>query len=269
MTQPIMIADADDPRLDDYRRLKLPDRRMLEERSGGFFIAEGSIVVQRALDAGLGSSVRSVLAIPAQYDILASSLANIVAPTYIVTPNLLQGVVGFDLHRGVVAAIHRPTTRNASEILADVGIRTVVALENINDFENLGSIFRSATALGADAVLLGPQCCDPLYRRCVRVSMGNVLTLPYAVTESWPEAIVTMQTAGFRVLAFTPSGTTSFKSLTRQPNDRVVIALGAEGPGLTAATLASADDRVTIPMHNAADSLNVSVTAAIALHHLI
>lgn len=265
---PVEIDDPSDERLDDFRGLKFPDRRMLTEGAGGFFIAEGSLVVRRMFECGLAANVRSVVTHHTQRPQLADILDAAVAPTYIVSPALLKAVVGFDLHRGVVASLDRPEPRTTESILADPSIRTILALEALNDFENLGSIFRSAAGLGADAILLCPQCADPLYRRCVRVSMGNVVGVPYAVTEPWPQAIATMQAAGFRVLAFTPSGTTPLKSVTRTPEDRIVIALGAEGPGLSSEALTQADARVTIPMHAATDSLNVSVAAAVALFHM-
>lgn len=268
MSAPIEILDPDDERLDDFRGLKFPDRRMLTERTGGFFIAEGSLVVRRMFECGLGGSIRSVVTHASQRDQLGDLLDPVEAPTYTVTPAVLRSVVGFDMHRGVVASLHRPEPRTVTSILSDPNVRTVLALEALNDFENLGSIFRSAAALGADAILLCPQCADPLYRRCVRVSMGNVVGVPYAVTEAWPDAIATMQAAGFRVLALTPSGTTPLKSVSRAPHERIVIALGAEGPGLSSAALAHADDRVTIPMHANTDSLNVSVAAAVSLFHL-
>ena len=268
MSEPIEILDPNDPCLDDYRGLKFPDKRMLDERSGGFFIAEGAIVVRRMFDAGLAANIRSVITHPTQRAALADVLDPVATPTYTVSAAVLRAVVGFDLHRGVVASVQRPETRTPESIVHNPNVRTVVALEALNDFENLGSIFRSAAALGADAVLLCPQCADPLYRRCVRVSMGNVVTVPYAVTEPWPAAHATIQAAWFRVFALTPNGRTPLKSVQRVPSDRVVLAFGAEGPGLSASALAHADDRITIPMHGIADSVNVSVAAAIALHHL-
>ena len=138
----------------------------------------------------------------------------------------------------------------------------------MNDHENLGSIFRSAAGLGVDAVALCPQCSDPLYRRCVRVSMGHVLTVPWTITPPWPGGVDTLRGAGFTTLALTPAGATTIRDRSRQPDERIALLLGAEGPGLTDAALATADERLRIPMEPGADSLNVAVAAAIAAYAL-
>src|SRR5207302_5507840 len=144
--------------------------------------------------------------------------------------------------------------------LAAPATRLVVALERVNDHENLGSLFRSAAALGVDAVLLDPECSDPLYRRCVRVSMGHVLTIPWAVTTPWPAALAGLREHSFTVAALTPSGDVTLDELAAscRAGARIALLLGAEGPGLRAETLAAADVRVRIPIAPSADSLNVA-----------
>jgi tRNA G18 (ribose-2'-O)-methylase SpoU len=168
----------------------------------------------------------------------------------------------------VVAAANRPADPGLDALLAAPTTHTVLALERVNDHENLGSIFRSAAGLGVDAVVLCPQCSDPLYRRCVRVSMGHVLTVPWTVTPPWPGALDTLRAAGFTTLALTPDGDTTIRDRTRRPGERIAILLGAEGPGLTETALDAADERVRIPMKPGADSLNVAVAAAIAAYAL-
>ena len=144
--------------------------------------------------------------------------------------------------------------------------RRVLVLEGINDHENLGALFRNAAGLGVDAVLLGPRCADPLYRRSVRVSMGHVLRVPFVRLPSWPELRSAL--AGFTVLALAPHPPSVPLSTVDASTPRLALLLGAEGPGLTAEALAAADTSVRIPMAAGVDSLNVATAAAIALYHL-
>jgi tRNA G18 (ribose-2'-O)-methylase SpoU len=138
----------------------------------------------------------------------------------------------------------------------------------VNDHENLGALFRNAAAFGVDALLLCPQCSDPLYRRAVRVSIGHVLTVPWARAVPWPDALDELRRLGFTRLALTPaSDATPIERYAPQPGDRIALLLGAEGPGLTSAAIDRADERVRITMAAGVDSLNVAVAAAIAFHH--
>ena len=255
--------DASDARLDDLRNLRVPDRLVIQH---GYFIAEGAIVVERVLMSEL--HVRCVLTTPAQLSAIRAALESTDAPVYVVAPATLSEVVGFDVHRGIVAAVDIPQARTFESIINNPEIRTILALECIHDFENLGSMFRSAAALGADAIVLSPQCADPWYRRCVRVSMGNVIGVPFAITPPWPGAVEAMHRAGVTTYAFTPSGKVALRDIRREPDDRIAILVGAEGPGLSASALSTASKQVVIPMHSTADSLNVAVTAALALHTL-
>ncbi len=270
MPDPIFVDDAADPRLVDFMHLRDPARRVRMEADGGFFVGEGELVVRRMLTSHV--TVRSVLVTPRRHAALADALASLAAPVYVADEAVLRATVGFDLHRGAVAAADRPTPRSAAALVHAPGAQRVLAIERLNDHENLGGVFRSAAALGIDAVLLCPECCDPLYRRCVRVSMGHVLTVPWAVTDPWPGALEMLRGAGFTVAALAPAGETTLTELAAQrpsgADDRIAILVGAEGPGLSASTLAAADVRVRIPMHGEVDSLNVSVAAAIAAYAL-
>jgi tRNA G18 (ribose-2'-O)-methylase SpoU len=181
---------------------------------------------------------------------------------------LLRAVAGFPVHRGVLASADRWPLPDPVSVLADAA--RLAILEDINDHENLGVIFRSAGSLGVDAVLLSPRCCDPLYRRSVRVSMGHVLTVPWTRLEPWPEALGAVAGAGFSLAAFTPAaGAEPLAAWSPGPGARVAVLLGAEGPGLSPAALAAADRRLTIPMQSPGDSLNVGSAAAIAFYALI
>lgn len=269
MSEPVRIDDPGDPRLDDYRRLNIPaERRKMEapdpdRGDPGFFVAEGLTVVGRLLASG--HRVRSVVADPLRYERLAGVVGDVGAPVYVVANDVLCAAAGFDVHRGVLATADRWPVPAAAALLGQT--RRVAVLEGINDHENLGALFRNAAGLGIEAVLLCPRCCDPLYRRSVRVSMGYVLTVPWARLAPWPEALGSLPAAGLTVVALTPTGEPidGVAALAAQP---LALLLGAEGPGLSPAALAAADCRVAIPMRPGVDSLNVASAAAVAFWQL-
>ena len=182
-------------------------------------------------------------------------------PSTCASREILAATVGFNLHRGAVAAADRRPLPGLGDVLA--GARLVVVLEGLNDAENLGAIARSARALGVDAALLDPTCIDPYYRRIVRVSMGEVLLLPVARAQRWPDDLDAIRRAGFGLWALTPDRAAADLWSLDVP-DRVALLLGSEGPGLSDAALAAADRQVRIPIDAAVDSLNVGHAAAIA-----
>jgi tRNA G18 (ribose-2'-O)-methylase SpoU len=258
---PIEISDPGDPRLADYIGLTDVVRRTRHEPESGFFIAEGQLVMQRA--ARVGCHPRSLLLAPNRVDDLLPELGALACPVFVASAEVLHAVTGFHVHRGALAAFDRPRERSAAEVLADA--RRVLVLEAVNSPTNLGAIFRSAAGLGMDAVLLSPTSCDPLYRRAMRVSMGEVLALPYAYTDGWPRGLEDLRVAGFRVLALTPAeDATRLEEVAIGPDDRVALLLGAEGPGLTDDAMAASDLRVRIAMAHGVDSLNVAAAAAVA-----
>ena len=268
--EPVTITDPGDRRVDDYRRLHDARARRLMERPDdggpGFFVAEGAHALHRLLASG--RRIRSVLVDPIRLDALAGVLGGVDAPVLVADQPTLRAVAGFPVHRGVLAAADRWVLPDPADVLAEA--RRVAILEDINDHENLGVIFRSAGSLGVDAVLLSPRCCDPLYRRSVRVSMGHVLTVPWARLEPWPEALDRVAEAGFSLVALTPAADAEPLSGWRAAaGERVAVLLGAEGPGLSPAALAAGHRRVTIPMRRAEDSLNVGSAAAIAFYALV
>jgi tRNA G18 (ribose-2'-O)-methylase SpoU len=258
--QVVEVSDPDDPRLDDFRDLTdadvRPDRR-------GIVIAEGSNVVQRL--AASPYRMRSVIGVASRLAALMPLLRDRDVPAYAVDKWQLSTVVGFRVTRGVLASADRGPQRDAGQLLT--ASSRVVVLEALNDFENLGSLFRNAAAFGADAVLLDPRCADPLYRRSVRVSMGHVLQVPFArLPGAWPDALASLRASGHRLLALTPQGETALRMVA--PPSRWALLVGAEGPGLSEAALAAADVRVRIPMSAGVDSLNVATAAAVALARL-
>ncbi|HYT25574.1 MAG TPA: RNA methyltransferase, partial [Actinomycetota bacterium] len=179
------------------------------------------------------------------------------------SPAVLEAVTGFHVHRGALASVARPPLPDAPTLLA--GACRLAVLEDVNNPTNLGALFRSAAALGMGGVLLSPGCADPLYRRAVRVSMGEVLAVPYARLAPWPAALAEVRAAGFELLALTPAaGAEPLDRVEVGPRDRVAVLLGAEGPGLTPAALAAAGRAVRIPMAAGVDSLNVAAAAAVA-----
>lgn len=267
-TQPVPIIDPADDRVADYRRLSdARARRRMEapdpERGvSGFFIAEGPAVIERLIASG--RRVRSVLLDPARFEALAPALEALEAPVYLAGRDVLADVAGFDVHRGALASAERWPLPEPAALLRSA--HRVVVLEGINDHENLGALFRNAAALAIDAVLLCPRCCDPLYRRSVRVSMGHVLSLPWARLEPWPRALGALAAHGFMLVALTPDPDAEPLETLRPVGDHLALLLGAEGPGLSLSALAQSDRRVRIPMARGVDSLNVATAAAIAFY---
>ena len=258
-----LIDDPKDARLADYRALTDVELRTRFEEPYGLFIAEGELVLRRALQAGYRA--RSILVDVKRVDQIADLPTQ--APVYAASPELLAGLTGFHVHRGVLGSFHRRPLPSADELLTVS--RRLVVLEDVNNHTNVGAIFRGAAALGMDGVLLSPSCADPLYRRSVRVSMGEVFAVPYARLDPWPAALRTVRSAGFALLALTPApDAVPIQSLPDELRHRSALLLGAEGSGLSAAALTAADARVVIPMHRGVDSLNVAAAAAVAFWEL-
>ncbi|GAA0425336.1 RNA methyltransferase [Streptomyces luteireticuli] len=263
MAETIAIDDPDDPRLADYTGLTDVELRRRREPAEGLFIAEGEKVVRRALQAGY--AMRSMLLTPKWADVMRDVIDASGAPVYVVTPELAERVTGYHVHRGALASMHRSPLPDTADLLRTA--RRVAVMEAVNDHTNIGAIFRSAAALGMDAVLLSPDCADPLYRRSVKVSMGAVFSVPYARLESWPQDLETLRTAGFRVLALTPDEkAVPLDEAAPHRMERVALMLGAEGTGLSAKALRAADEWVRIPMAHGVDSLNVGAAAAVAFY---
>ena len=264
MPQLQRIDDPDDPRLRPYTHLTDPALRRGYEAGEGLFIAEGSLVLDRLIQSRF--PIRSVLVTDRAAPRVARRLGGLDAEVFEVAEDLARRVTGFHLHRGVLACGARLPLPSFDEV-ARTSLRPLV-LEDIADQTNMGSLFRNAAALGADAVLLSPGCCDPLYRRSVRVSMGASLLLPFAYVEPWPAGLDRLSST-HEVLALTPAGDAqSIYDIVAAPSRPQALLLGTEGEGLTAAAQERAARRVRIPMAEHADSLNVATAAAVALSHL-
>jgi tRNA G18 (ribose-2'-O)-methylase SpoU len=258
----IRIDDPDDPRLADYRDVR---ERDLVGRSGGF-IAEGVVVLEKLVAAGR-HPLASVLVTEQRLDALAALLDSVAAevPVYAASQAAMDRLTGFHIHRGVLAPGRRAEP-SADALVEGLPARAlVVGLVGIANHDNMGGLFRNAAAFGADAVLIDETCCDPLYRKAIRVSVGAALTTPFARAGSAEALTGRLAAAGFDILALTPSGDADLADAAAGP--RVAALFGAEGPGLPAAAMAWAQ-AVRIPMAGGFDSLNVATAAGIVLHHL-
>lgn len=268
----IPLTDPADERLADYVSLTDVALRSKHEPAKGLYIAESSTVLRRAIDAG--HRPRSVLVSPRWLPDLEEMLAGLPddgtrVPVYVAEPDVLEAITGFHVHRGALAAMHRPVLPSVEDVLRGArdgsGARRVAVLEDIVDHTNVGAAFRSAAALGVDAVLVTPRCADPLYRRSVRVSMGTVFQVPWTRIDEWPAGMETLRDAGFVTAALALSDDSiSLDALERDLPERLALILGAEGHGLKATTVAAADLTVRIPMAGGVDSLNVAAAAAVA-----
>lgn len=259
------IHAADDPRVAAYRDVRDPEL----VRARGLFVAEGRLVVRRLIE-DRQYRLRSVLVNQAAEKDLESALATIAAqvPVYVCDTGDFLGIAGYDIHRGCLALVERPPEAAFEDIVA--GAHVVVGLEAVTNADNVGGVFRNAAAFGADAVLLSPTCCDPLYRKAIRTSMGAALRVPFARTGEWPAVISTMRALGFAIVALTPRAPSETLDAfaARRPFSRLALLVGTEGAGLTPAVEAAADYRVRISIRPYVDSLNLAVATGIALQRL-
>lgn len=256
------VTDADDPRLDDYRRLTDTALRALAEPAGGLYIAESGKVIARAIESG--HRPRSVMVQERRLDGVRGLLEGHDVPVYVVPDAVAEAVTGYAVHRGALASMHRPALPSVAEVLS--GASLVLVLEDILDHTNVGAAFRAAAGLGADAVLVSPRCGDPLYRRSVRVSMGTVFQVPWTRLGEWPDAATELHSAGFELAALALSDdAVPLDDYAASAPERVALMMGAEGDGLSPRALGASDVVVTIPMSGGVDSLNVASAAAVAL----
>ncbi len=259
----ISITDPADPRVEPYRDIR---ERDLVGRQG-LFVAEGEVVLNLLARSSRFEAV-SVLIDPRRQDKLAETLAQLPDTTrvYLADQAVLDAIAGFHLHRGILAIGRRRDPPSAQTLLAGLPDRALVlALVGIANHDNMGGLFRNAAAFGVDAVLLDTDCCDPLYRKAIRVSVGGVLTTPFAWLAEGEDLIGLLEAARLQPVALSPAGQTVLARLPVPP--RAALLAGAEGPGLPDAVLARCTT-VSIPMAAGFDSLNVATSVGIALHHL-
>jgi tRNA G18 (ribose-2'-O)-methylase SpoU len=259
------VTDPADPRLSDYRDLTDVAMRRVLEPAGGLYLAESAKVLARALAAG--HEPRSVLTQEKWMPQVEALLHDHEVPVLLAAADVVEGVTGYAVHRGMLASMHRPADLPVVDVLA--GARRVVVLEDLVDHTNVGAVFRAAAGLGADAVLVTPRCADPLYRRSVRVSMGTVFQVPWTRLPEWRDARELLHGAGWHIaaLALTADAVPLDVFAAHAP-ERVALVVGAEGDGLSRRALDASDTIVTIPMSGGVDSLNVASASAVAMWEL-
>ena len=272
MANVIEITDFTAPELDVYARLTEAQLLNREEPAKGLFIAESPKVIERALDAGCQpvSLLMERKHIDSQAKDVIARCGDI--PVYTSDLDILTKLTGFQLTRGVLCAMRRPQLKSVDDTLQDA--KRIVILENVMNPTNVGAIFRSAAALGMDAVLLTPGCSNPLYRRAARVSMGTVFQIPWTFIGSemsdWPESgMEKLRSLGFKTAAMAlRDDSVSIDDPKLLAEEKLAIILGSEGDGLTNDTIADCDYTVKIPMYHDVDSLNVAAASAVAFWQL-
>lgn len=259
------IESLDDERVADYRNVR--DADLIGRR--GVFMAEGRFVV-RALAAHGRFKMRSVFATEVAFASVRDAIegSGWDGDVYLAEQGVMDGVVGFEIHRGCLAAGERGAGLSVAHVLEEAKGGEIVVLEDLTNHDNVGGIFRSALALGAGGVLMSPRCCDPLYRKAIRVSMGAALRVPFATVEDWPGGLGALRDAGYRVVVLhAGAGARKIDEVAREmKGERVAFVVGTEGDGVSRGALAMADAVAAIPMRGDVDSLNVGVAAGIALH---
>ena len=263
MPTPILIDNPDDPRLADYREVR--ERDLVGRRSS--FIAEGVVVLEKLIAAGR-HPIRSVLVAEKRAAGLGPLLAGLPSSveTYVAPQPVMDAIVGFPIHRGVLAVGTRAEPDLETLLAALPREALVMGLIGIANHDNMGGLFRNAAAFGADAVLIDADCCDPLYRKAIRVSVGAALTTPFARGGTGEQMVDRLEAAGFSVAALSPRGEVALAELPRAA--RTAVLFGAEGPGLPASVMARARG-VRIEMAGGFDSLNVATASGVVLHHLV
>ena len=265
----VPIDDATDPRIDVFQGLRDKAlRQRLESLDGdmaGLFIAEGDIVINRAIAAGY--KLRSVLVDAKRNQPLPKEFDDV--DVFAAQEQVLEHIAGYHSYRGALGCFYRKDVHTLDELISDESLKSLVIVEGINNPTNLGTIMRCAAGLDIDALLLSPDSIDPLSRRCCRVSMGEGFTIPYAWLTDTADGVAAVKHAGIEVLAMTPNrDATNIDALEYVTDDRVAVMLGAEGPGLTETAMSMATRRVRIPMSGSSDSLNVGNAAAVAFYAL-
>jgi tRNA G18 (ribose-2'-O)-methylase SpoU len=259
----IAISDPDDPRIEPYRTVRERDMAGRQHR----FVAEGEVVL-RVLLRQSRFTVESLLLAENRVESLSDALGTLNAevPVYTANRQVMDAIVGFPIHRGILALARRAPLPPLDEFLSRLPEKSlVVGLVGVSNHDNVGGIFRNAAAFGAQAVLLDEETCDPLYRKAIRVSVGGALIVPFTRATSADAMVRALQATSFEVISLSPSGQETLSNV--RPHPRTALLLGAEGPGLPPELLARTRT-VSIPMSGGFDSLNVATTSGIVLHHL-
>lgn len=260
----IRLESADDPRVQAYRAVSEPEL----VRDSGLFVAEGRLVVRRVIEDGR-CRVRSLLLSEAAHRDLEPVLARLDedVAVYTCAARDFLTITGFDIHRGCLAMVRRPAILSAEDILDTA--RVVVVLEAVANADNVGGVFRNAAAFGADAVLLSPSCCDPLYRKAIRTSMAATLQVPFARITDWPHGLAALGARGFTIVGLTPRAPAQpLDRFAASRPDRIALLVGNEGAGLSREAEAAAHHLVRVPIRPDVDSLNLVVATGIVLSRL-
>jgi tRNA G18 (ribose-2'-O)-methylase SpoU len=272
MPEPIVISSLDDSRVDVFRNVRDADLRGRDD----LFMAESELVLRRLVKTP--ERLHSILLSHEKLARLGDALRDLPAPipVYVTDLSMMHQIAAFHIHRGVLAAGIRPSSDDLS---LDRALRrfgdldptqkvTLIAAEGITNVDNMGALFRNAAAFGVDGVVLDPTCCDPLYRKAIRVSMGHVLAIPYAVSQDWPgDLLFLKQKWGMHIIG-AESNERSRPLWTVEMRPRSMIVFGSEGHGVSAATLALCDEIAAIPMSADVPSVNVAVASAVFLYEL-
>ena len=266
---PLLISSLDDPRLEPYRDVREKDLRGRDH----LFMAESELVLRRLLRTP--ERLHSLLLTPQKFELLADALDVLAddVPVYVAPLDQMTRIAGFHIHRGVLAAGFRPTPR---ELAVEAVMRSVprtetmrvLLLEGVTNVDNMGGLFRNARAFGFDAVVLDPACCDPLYRKAIRVSMGHVLSVPWAVSGDWPADLLRLKEAWDLTLIGAERRREAIPVWEIPKGDRLGVLMGSEGHGLSEPALGTCDVVAEIPMTDGVPSLNVAAAAAVFMYEL-
>jgi len=259
------VTEPHDPRVAGYQGLRDSARRRRAEEAERVFVVEGLHALRAVLESPY--PLLSVLVLRRRAHLLSELDLPPGTEVLVASDEVMEAIAGFDVHRGLLGLGRRLDPQEASQLVASLRSNLVLVVEDVNDQANLGSLFRNAAAFGAGAVFLAPTCADPLYRRSIRVSLGQVLRVPFARLAPWPAALSTLERWGFAPLALTPSPRAEPLGgvAAELAGQKVALVVGAEGPGLSAEVL-GALRQVRIPIARGVDSLNVAAATAVALH---
>jgi tRNA G18 (ribose-2'-O)-methylase SpoU len=272
----VRVEHPDDPRLSPFRETRDGDAL----KRSGLFLGEGMLVLERLLASDARFAIRSMLVDERRLDDALARIeaagAGATSAVFVASPEIIESIIGFRFHQGVLVLGERGREPDASAVLDSLRIddgepSTVVVLENLVDHDNIGSVFRNAAGFGASAVLLSPSCGDPLYRKSVRTSMGHILRVPFGrfSDDRWPDGLRSLRDRGIVVAALTPAPDAveiGAFAAGLPPDRRLALLVGSEGPGLSSRAMRASDARVSIPMAPGADSINVAAALAVALH---
>jgi len=265
---PQIVSSFDDPRVDAYRNVTDADLRGRKH----LFMVESEMVLRRLLKTNW--DVQSVFLSPAKFERLSPELESCKAPIYVADVHLMTEIIGFHIHRGALCAVHRPSQEILSvdtlfQTLSGKETISLLLAERITNVDNMGSLFRNAAAFGVDALLFDHQCCDPLYRKSIRVSMGHALSIPWAIADDWPAALQRLKSELGVTIIGCETGEQARPLWDIPLHPRRALVMGEEKSGLSPTTLNLCDSIAEIPMKHGVPSINVAVASAVGLYDFL